>query len=275
MSDNRKMTRPSLLNELSYFSLFDAAEAVRWKMSDFRWEEVDTSKISEELILAVETALAGELTTFSATRAFMDLFSDDVDFTQWLAVWFYEETKHPHALLRWLAAAGKTFDTSYIQENRRIVAMRNSRFETLCFNIASEITAAGMYRQLARLSREPILCEITNHLAKDETRHSHGFETYCRKLLAASDDLERDRLVCLRTIIAYLGGAGFTVAHPVALTEESLRRSGLPPEAAPIQELIVKRISRVIGIDCDSPTQLFDAYRQMSSQRRRSTSAIL
>ena len=36
--------------------------------------------------------------------------ADDVDFTEWVSIWFYEETKHPDALLRWLGSFGVTVD---------------------------------------------------------------------------------------------------------------------------------------------------------------------
>src|SRR4051794_40535054 len=89
--------------ELSYYRLLEASEQGRWIFADLPWDSFDETKVTPDLLHNAKAAAFGELTTFSATEAFMKLFHDDIDFTQWLAVWFYEETKHPLALIKWLA----------------------------------------------------------------------------------------------------------------------------------------------------------------------------
>ena len=126
-------------NELSYYSLFDVAEKARWKMVDLPWDAFDKSRVDDWLVDLVKTIAFGECTTYSATRAFMDLFADDLDFSQWLAVWFYEETKHPHVLLKWLSLAGAKVSAKELIAAREITPMTPSGVEMLTFNIVSNI----------------------------------------------------------------------------------------------------------------------------------------
>src|SRR5215510_12030699 len=94
------IANPDLLDTALYYSLFREAEAVRWKMSDIPFSAIETDKASPALVGLMKELAAAELTTWTATNQFFEAFSDDVDFTQWLTVWLYEETKHPQALMR-------------------------------------------------------------------------------------------------------------------------------------------------------------------------------
>jgi hypothetical protein len=95
-----------LSNDLGYYRLLESSEKARWIFRDQLWDEIDESKVTPELIEDVKIVAYAELTTFSATQSFMKLLHNDVDFLQWLSVWFYEETKHPLALIRWLGKVG-------------------------------------------------------------------------------------------------------------------------------------------------------------------------
>jgi len=87
-----------------FYRLFDEAETVRWKMADCGWSTIRPADASPAWRQVARETLIGELTTFNATERFFADFGDDVDFTQWLTVWLYEETKHPSAALTWLDA---------------------------------------------------------------------------------------------------------------------------------------------------------------------------
>src|ERR1041384_3926061 len=100
--------------DMLHTSLFDQAEGVRWQMSEIPWARIDRDAVTEPLRALVKEIAFAELTTFSATRRFMTDFADDVDFTQWISVWFYEESKHPQALLRWLRHVGVSVDDRFI-----------------------------------------------------------------------------------------------------------------------------------------------------------------
>jgi hypothetical protein len=92
-----------------------------------------------------------------ADHPFMTDLADDVDFTQWISVWFYEETKHPQALLRWLHHLGVGVDDKFIMRGRATSPFMKSRMGTLVTNISSEMVASAAYTRLYRESPEPVL----------------------------------------------------------------------------------------------------------------------
>ena len=75
----------NVFKDLTYYQLFEVAEKARWNITDIPWDQIDHSKVNDNLIELIKTIAFGELTTYSATKSFMDMFSDDPDFTQWLA----------------------------------------------------------------------------------------------------------------------------------------------------------------------------------------------
>jgi hypothetical protein len=143
------IANPDVLDTALYYSLFREAETVRWKMSDIPFEAIETDKAPAALVGLMRELAAAELTTWTATNQFFDAFRDDVDFTQWLTVWLYEETKHPQALMRWLKHFGESFDGAlreYKQEVREGVfpaaehsfAMDDAEYETLLAEIGDD-----------------------------------------------------------------------------------------------------------------------------------------
>lgn len=257
--------------QLAYYALLDTAEKARWIFRDVPWDAIDTRQVTPSLIDDVKIAAYAELTTFSATEAFMQLFRDDIDFTQWLSVWFYEETKHPLALIRWLSKLGVPTDPGFIHRGRRIEPMTQSRVEMLTSNICSEIAANTAYNQFARNVGEPVLSGLAKLLARDEMRHSVGFEHYCRKTIAASDDPERDRLIALRTAWFLVQPASDGVTqHPVFLTLLKMRCLDIPELEQRYREHIAYRIGKMLGLDIPGPDALFDVYTQQKKQYRAS-----
>jgi hypothetical protein len=151
----------------------------------------------------------------------MNLFDDDIDFTQWLSVWLYEETKHPHALAKWLSLVGQPLSEKFVRDGRVITPMTGSQVEMLTFNIISEVVAAMNYTWTSKVMPEPVLKVIMHNLGKDEMRHSQGFEHYCKKLIRAAPDPDKERVRCLRATWAFLHGEHF-IAHPVFMTAEAI-----------------------------------------------------
>lgn len=255
-----------VLRDLSYFSLYDVAEEQRWRMSDIPFDEIDMSVVDDRLISLVRSVTTGELTTYSATHAFMNLFTDDMDFTQWLSVWLYEETKHPHVLAKWLSCVGAPVSVDFLREGRSITPMTGSKVEMLTFNIISEIVASSNYFRTAKIMPEPVLKRILMELGKDEVRHSQGFEHYCRKLIAESDDPDAERIGCLRATWAFLH-ADDSVEHPVFLTDNSIETIAdedlVQLTRDRIRRQVTRRISGVVGIEIASPEGVYEAYREL------------
>lgn len=254
--------------ELSYYSLFDVAEKARWQMTEIPWDSMDHTKINDYLIELVKTIAFGELTTYSATKSFMAMFEDDVDFTQWLAVWLYEETKHPHALVKWLHLAGAEVDSSFLLQGREITPMTPSKVEMLSFNIISEIVAGNTYTQTSHLVEEPVLKQIALYLAKDEMRHSVGFENYTRICIDQADDPDLERITCLRAAWAFLQDDGM-INHPVFLTVKSLGGFMGEDVVRKIRKQVASRIGKVVGVEIPEPDNIFEVYSEFKRNYRK------
>jgi len=207
---------PDLLDTALYYSLFREAEGVRWKMSDIPFDSIETDKTPPSLVAVMKELAAAELTTWTATNQFFEAFSDDIDFTQWMTVWLYEETKHPQALMRWLKAFGETFDTKFFVEGRKTYPFMNSKMGTLTINILSEIETATFYLTVSQNVKEPVLKLIAQNLAADEARHASSFYLYAKKRLHESKNPQVERFEALKVLYFWLI-SNQNVKHPFAL----------------------------------------------------------
>jgi len=261
-----------IVRELSYYSLFDVAEDVRWTMSSIPWDQIDMTAVDERLISLIRGAWYGELTTYSATQSFMTLFKDDIDFTQWMSVWLYEETKHPHALAKWLSLVGSPLSEAAFREGRVITPMTGSQVEMLTWNIISEVVAAMNYTWTAKITTEPVLKVILHNLGKDEMRHSQGFEHYCKKLIRAAEDPDAERIKCLRATWAFLQ-SDQSIGHPVFLTANAIAEFTDPDLIEKTKKMIrtqvTRRISGVVEIDIPDPESMYEIFRDLRGKHRR------
>jgi hypothetical protein len=261
--------------ELGYYELLGLSEKARWNFHDLPWESFDRSKLSDDMIHNVRTAAYGELTTFTATESFMKLFRSDIDFTHWLAVWFYEETKHPAALIRYLGGVDLPTDEDFIHGGRQISPMLNDRVIMLVSNICSEIAANTLYNYTTKAVEELLLKEILRNLARDEMRHSNGFQFFLRKTLARAEDLDAERLKALRMtwFLVDPGSHGVT-HHPVYLSVRQMRGLDGPAIEARIQEKILERMADVLDLEIPPNVEAFyDFYDKFKKTYRTSRRA--
>ena len=238
-----------------YPKLAEVAEGVRWKIGDLPWDSYDPSVVTPELRDVVRSAATFEQTTYSATQKFMDSFAEEPDFTSWVSVWFYEETRHPMSLMRWLGLSGETFDTQFVNTARISAPFMKSLTGTLIINVISEIVAATAYLGMSNDSPEPLLKAIARRLASDEARHSASFFRFAQRRIARSNDIDRERLDALKVLYFWLTDSQ-NVSHPVNLAMEKARKLKL--EDGHVGSLIPNdRICRVVGqlvgLEIDSP----------------------
>ena len=260
-----------IVRELSYYELYDVAEEARWTMSGIPWDKIDMSVVDDRLISLIRGAWFGELTTYSATQSFMALFKDDIDFTQWMSVWLYEETKHPHALAKWLSLVGQPLSEAVFREGRVIVPMSGSQIEMLTFNIISEVVAAMNYTWTAKVTTEPVLKVILHNLGKDEMRHSVGFEHYAKKLIRAAKDPDAERIKCLRATWAFLQ-SDQSIGHPVFMTANAIAEFAdadlIEKTKTMIRTQVTRRISGVVEIDIPDPESVYEIFRELRGKHR-------
>jgi hypothetical protein len=237
--------------EHAFPALAATAEAARWKIAEVPWDSFDRARATPGLLALVREMAFFEQATFSATQRFMQAFSDDLDFTQWVSIWFYEETRHPMVLMRWLELAGETCDDAFVARGRVSSPFMRSRTGTLVTNVISEITAAAAYLALAQAAPEPLLAALARRVASDEARHSASFFRYARLRIEHSAQPDRERLDAVKVLHFWLNESA-SVTHPVNQTMERLRGlepvSGVRPDAAALRA----RICGVVGLLADA-----------------------
>lgn len=242
-----------------YPELLSAAERSRWTPATVPWSRFEPAMATEELRSVVRAMAYSEQATFSATQRFMQAFSDDADFSQWISVWFYEETRHPMVLLRWLALAGEEPDATFVRQGRVSTPFMKSRIGTLVTNVISEMVAAEAYLRLARASPEPLLAALASRIGADEGRHAASFFAYARRTLLDSPIPERERLDTLKVLHFWLREIQ-NVSHPVNETMEQLQILQHPGSVLlpldPPEGRIARVIGRLTGLPIGSPDDL-------------------
>ncbi len=261
------------VGEALCYRLSDEAERVRWRMEDVPWARVDRERAGPALRALVREAAYSELTTTTATRRFLTDLGDDVDFTQWVSVWFYEETKHPQVLLRWLHRVGETVDEQFVRKGRATAPFMKSRIGMLVTNIVSEMVASAAYARLAAASPEPVLAGIARDLRADEARHAASFFAYAQRLLERSRTRDADRRDAVKVLYAWFQD-NERVAHPVnefygrheAGAAESIQMEFAT--TAP-RERILRLIGMLVELPLTGETDLLAAVRDLGHDERR------
>jgi hypothetical protein len=223
----------SIYDDGLFYRLFDEAERVRWKMTDYPWSTIHKQDISPGWMAVARETLVGELTTFSATERFFADFADDVDFTQWLTVWLYEETKHPSAFLLWLTNLGEKFDSRFMLQGRETIPFMPSKMGTLATNVISEMVAATLYTTLgAQPNIEPVLKQIFMNVGGDEARHAASFYSYAKKRIERSEDPTSAKLDALKILYFWTTPElNQRVGHPVNMMANRYKANPTVQEA--------------------------------------------
>jgi hypothetical protein len=253
-----------------FFKLYPVSEKQMWKMSDIPWNDIQKDLVPPALLRLVREIVFAELTTFTATKHFMELFENDIDFTHWLSIWFYEETKHPHVLMKWLSHFGEKFDTQFMAAGRKIHPMRQNRMEMLCMNIVSEVTAANEYNVLITDTEEPVLKLISRLLSVDETRHATGFFTYAKKLMSQAEDQKPLQLTALRVLFYCL--YSMEQHHPVNEFIKRIRQDkdlekqvGAGLDDPNVQRMLIHKFGQLTGLSFSSKEEIVAHIQELRS----------
>jgi ferredoxin len=252
-----------------YPVLAEVAESARWKLSELPWSRYDPGCVSSPLRALVKEMAFHEHATYSATQRFMQAFADDTDFTQWVSVWFYEETRHPTALMRWLALSGETLEADFVARGRVSTPFMKSRTGTLVTNIISEMVGADAYLGLSVASSEPLLTTMTRQIAADEARHAASFYRFARRRIVTAENPERERLDSLKVLHFWLNEQQ-SVSHPVSQTMARLApirlEAGLPAEFQAPRERICRAIAMLTDLPIASPADVFPLLAEQTAR---------
>jgi ferritin len=256
--------------ELLYGVLADESEKVRWALADIPWADLRPELAPPALRALVREMAFSEHATYSATQKFMQTFANDVDFTQWLAVWFYEETRHPHVLATWLERLGEPVESDFVGRGRVSTPFMKSLTGTLVTNIISEVTAAHAYHTMAVTAREPVLAAIARRISGDEARHGSAFFRYADRRIAEARDPDRERLDALKVLHFWLNESG-QVTHPINQMIERLRALGdgvgqvIKFDIASVNRRVTRLIGVLVGLALSRPEDVLAELTRLTT----------
>jgi hypothetical protein len=259
-----------VVQDFSFYKLYNISERQLWKMSDIPWDDINVEVVPAPIVAMIRDLAYSELTTYSATYGFMNLFEGDLDFTQWLSLWFYEETKHPLVLMKWLSYFGEKFDTKFVHTGREIYPMRNNRLEMLCMNVISEVTVAHAYGVIKEQVPEPVIQTIAHHLSIDETRHANGFFTYARSMISRAEDLPRAQLTALRVLFYCLFSQD--QRHPVneammrIIPDFSDTKLQFGVDQSPVQKSLYHKFAQLTGLQMSSKQDVLEHIQELRAR---------
>lgn len=166
--------------------------------SGITWDDVPRYPVSPETVRTlqymqdIETHTIIYVRSLLATRAI-----DDPDVATFLACWFYEETFHGRALVRFLEAAGHEATA-----RRRSQQSLGNRIEEaairhvarawpdfiavhMTWGAINELTTLTGYQRLAEIADHPVLTELLARIMRDEARHFAFYYGHAERRLAS------------------------------------------------------------------------------------------
>ena len=150
----------------------------RWILeTDVSWSRIDVSLAltQPDLLDQIrESALIESYFPIYTTRLMRAIW-DDIEATSVFSIQLYESYKHFYVLNRYLAVVNyrPIQEAELIEIRRRTLALPiEDAAGELTRYMLSEHFAAYFFLRLSRQAREPVLMEITGHIAKDEFRHT-------------------------------------------------------------------------------------------------------
>ena len=192
-----------LYDEMEYYRLFDRHEKMRWHLNrDIPWGNLRPEAVSRGERDAIRAVMLAELTSTMASHNFLREFVDDSDFSCWVSVWFYEEVKHFYTLRRWLYLLGADVPNDCAERRVRPDPTGTSRAATCAMTVIAELRLARWYKDMSRLTQEPVLGAILRHLAADESRHAVAFAAFGKRYIDA--DRGANLVAVLETAYSWL-----------------------------------------------------------------------
>lgn len=187
-----------------YDRMFRRLEAVRWELADIPFDAIDRTKVDARTLDFVRVNCLMELSSLYATRMFLRDFRHDVDFCQFMSVWYYEEMKHYLVLREYLKAHGVEPDVSMFDELDVELEPADWR-GTLAMHFVGELRLGMWYHRWSEVfADEPVLARVYREIGNDEYRHAQCYEQF----MAAA--LERDPA----HLLPFLNAAKYMLLNP-------------------------------------------------------------
>lgn len=157
-------------------------------LASVAWDQVPRHPLSQETVRALRYMQDIESHTIIYLRSLLDTRAiDDPEVATFLACWLYEETFHGIALARFVRAAGHAIELrprSAMTVRQRLESRLTSWIARtwpefvavhMTWGAINELTALTAYRRLAAASGHPVLHELLDRIAIDESRHFYFY----------------------------------------------------------------------------------------------------
>lgn len=193
------------------------ADTVSWRISDTRkWPAIDADRLSDDQVSALKfiTYIEDHIPGYFAE--YQRLFPLDPEMPEsefvfnremfrFISRWTQEEERHANALFQYQVHAGLAQPATLRGELAREGAkpfhltISDSLAAIFGYTLVQEKATQLFYRKYAATLDEPLLCDILQTMAKDETRHFAFFRKMVRHCLEA--DFQRST-IALRDVLA-------------------------------------------------------------------------
>lgn len=174
-----------------YDILFRKLERARWSLDrDVRWEALDREAIGAEELHHIRQNCLTELSALYAEEMFIRDFYDDIDFCQFMSIWYYEEMKHCLVLKEYLKRFGLEPGEEEMRRQRQSFAPADWR-QTLALHFVGEHRLGTWYQRWSEHFREPVIRQIYGLIAADEFRHADCYFRFMQKAI----EREREALL--------------------------------------------------------------------------------
>ncbi len=192
------------MSTVQFASIHDLHLRKHWT-DDIPWQAIQSDEVVyiEELFYLLATASFMETATHLYARNLIGYFADDPAVTLWLTnYWQHEEIRHGQALKKYVQTVwpGLDWGRSYAGFLKEYTtrchagALEPSRSQEMASRCVVEMSTAGFYTALSRISRDPVLSILAQHISEDETRHYRYFHHIFRKYQAI-ENTSRIRLL--------------------------------------------------------------------------------
>jgi len=166
-------------------TLFDSLERARWNMhTDIPWEQFDSSCISERQLHGIKMNSILEWSSMPTAEMFLRDNQNDIDFSAFISIWFFEEQKHSLALLEYL----RRFAPEFLPTEAELGAVRFTfdpapAWDSLALHFCGEVRLNNWYRCAREYHSEPVIRAIYQLLANDEARHARSYFKYMQRAM--------------------------------------------------------------------------------------------
>jgi len=180
-----------------------------WSIEDLPWDQLDPSKVDEDLLKIVKAAGLVEHNAEDYAHYLCNVFSNDEEFKAAAQAWAEEEVQHGEALGRWAQMLDPSYDYKAALERFKAgyrmphldakESVRGSRSGEMIARCMVETGTSSFYTAVADSVEEPVLRRICLHIAADEHRHYKLFYDHLKKYL------ERENLGKMKRLKIALG----------------------------------------------------------------------